>query len=173
MHMSVDGCSLWYAAACESCCGRGHIAAAAEAELAARVQDAEAKSLSVQEQKEQKVLKLLLKIKNGTPAQRKSALRHLTDKVRTPLCHPPSPIPNCTKAPSWASADSARAQATGCTKHSPPARTASGACKRRAHSDAPLPLAWRAHLRHDAHPRAACCRRATTGPRRSSSACCR
>ena len=47
------------------------------------MQDAEAKTLSVQEQKEQKVLKLLLKIKNGTPAQRKSALRHLTDKVRS------------------------------------------------------------------------------------------
>jgi splicing factor 3B subunit 1 len=46
------------------------------------VQDVEAASLSVEEQKEQKVLKLLLKIKNGTPAQRKSALRHLTDKAR-------------------------------------------------------------------------------------------
>jgi splicing factor 3B subunit 1 len=46
------------------------------------VQDVEVRSLSVQEQKEQKVLKLLLKIKNGTPAQRKSALRHLTDKAR-------------------------------------------------------------------------------------------
>lgn len=46
------------------------------------LQDVEAASLSVEEQKEQKVLKLLLKIKNGTPAQRKSALRHLTDKAR-------------------------------------------------------------------------------------------
>lgn len=46
------------------------------------LQDVQAASLSAEEQKEQKVLKLLLKIKNGTPAQRKSALRHLTDKAR-------------------------------------------------------------------------------------------
>ena len=46
------------------------------------MQEGDGRSLSVQEAKEQKVLKLLLKIKNGTPAQRKSALRHLTDKAR-------------------------------------------------------------------------------------------
>lgn len=46
------------------------------------MQEAEAASLTAEEQKEQKVLKLLLKIKNGTPAQRKSALRQLTDKAR-------------------------------------------------------------------------------------------
>lgn len=39
-------------------------------------------SLSVEESNERKILKLLLKVKNGTPAQRKQALRHLTDKAR-------------------------------------------------------------------------------------------
>ncbi|CAN4118686.1 unnamed protein product [Withania somnifera] len=38
--------------------------------------------LSPDEQKEQKIMKLLLKIKNGTPPQRKTALRQLTDKAR-------------------------------------------------------------------------------------------
>eukprot|EP01117_Protostelium_nocturnum_P000860 TRINITY_DN1116_c0_g1_i1.p1 TRINITY_DN1116_c0_g1~~TRINITY_DN1116_c0_g1_i1.p1 ORF type:complete len:1104 (-),score=251.26 TRINITY_DN1116_c0_g1_i1:164-3475(-) len=39
-------------------------------------------SLTPQEIKERKIMKLLLKVKNGTPPQRKQALRHLTDKAR-------------------------------------------------------------------------------------------
>ncbi|XP_053210580.1 splicing factor 3B subunit 1-like [Panonychus citri] len=39
-------------------------------------------SLSLDEQKERKIMKLLLKIKNGTPPMRKSALRQITDKAR-------------------------------------------------------------------------------------------
>ncbi|RID59057.1 hypothetical protein BRARA_F02306 [Brassica rapa] len=38
--------------------------------------------LSPDEQKERKIMALLLKVKNGTPAQRKTALRQLTDKAR-------------------------------------------------------------------------------------------
>jgi len=38
--------------------------------------------LSPEEAKERKVMRLLLKIKNGTPPQRKTALRQLTDKAR-------------------------------------------------------------------------------------------
>ena len=38
--------------------------------------------LSVEDAKERKIMKLLLKVKNGTPPQRKSALRQLTDKAR-------------------------------------------------------------------------------------------
>ncbi|CAO2178872.1 unnamed protein product [Urochloa humidicola] len=38
--------------------------------------------LSPEEQKERKIMKLLLKVKNGTPQQRKTALRQLTDKAR-------------------------------------------------------------------------------------------
>jgi splicing factor 3B subunit 1 len=38
--------------------------------------------LSAEEQTERRVLKLLLKIKNGAPPQRKAALRQLTDKAR-------------------------------------------------------------------------------------------
>ena len=38
--------------------------------------------LSVEEAKERKIMKMLLKVKNGTPPQRKSALRQLTDKAR-------------------------------------------------------------------------------------------
>lgn len=36
----------------------------------------------MEEMKERKIMKLLLKVKNGTPPQRKSALRQLTDKAR-------------------------------------------------------------------------------------------
>ena len=43
------------------------------------MEDAE---LSVEEAKERKIMKMLLKVKNGTPPQRKSALRQLTDKAR-------------------------------------------------------------------------------------------
>jgi len=39
-------------------------------------------ALSPEEQKERRIMKLLLKVKNGTPPQRKSALRQLTDKAR-------------------------------------------------------------------------------------------
>ena len=35
-----------------------------------------------EERKERKIMKLLLNVKNGTPPQRKSALRQLTDKAR-------------------------------------------------------------------------------------------
>jgi len=38
--------------------------------------------LTAEEAKERKIMKLLLKVKNGTPPQRKSALRQLTDKAR-------------------------------------------------------------------------------------------
>jgi splicing factor 3B subunit 1 len=38
--------------------------------------------MSAEERKERKIMKLLLKVKNGTPPQRKSALRQLTDKAR-------------------------------------------------------------------------------------------
>ena len=39
-------------------------------------------SLSVDELKERKIMRLLLKIKNGTPPMRKAALRQITDKAR-------------------------------------------------------------------------------------------
>ncbi|KAI1397399.1 armadillo-type protein [Hypoxylon fuscum] len=39
-------------------------------------------SLSVEELKERKIMRLLLKIKNGTPPMRKTALRQLTDNAR-------------------------------------------------------------------------------------------
>ena len=45
------------------------------------LQDAEDAELSVEEAKERKIMKLLLKVKNGAPPQRKSALRQLTDKA--------------------------------------------------------------------------------------------
>ncbi|XP_051195838.1 uncharacterized protein [Lolium perenne] len=38
--------------------------------------------LTPEEQKERKIMKLLFKVKNGTPPQRKTALRQLTDKAR-------------------------------------------------------------------------------------------
>jgi splicing factor 3B subunit 1 len=46
------------------------------------VQDVDEAELSIEEAKERKIMKLLLKVKNGTPPQRKSALRQLTDKAR-------------------------------------------------------------------------------------------
>jgi len=39
-------------------------------------------TLTPEEQKERKIMKLLLKIKNGTPPMRKAALRQITDKAR-------------------------------------------------------------------------------------------
>ncbi|XP_013413734.1 splicing factor 3B subunit 1 [Lingula anatina] len=44
--------------------------------------DVDEESLSPEEQKERKIMKLLLKIKNGTPPMRKAALRQITDKAR-------------------------------------------------------------------------------------------
>lgn len=44
--------------------------------------DDEEEKLTPEEQKERKIMKLLLKVKNGTPPQRKTALRQLTDKAR-------------------------------------------------------------------------------------------
>jgi splicing factor 3B subunit 1 len=43
--------------------------------------DVDEDSLSPEELKERKIMTLLLKIKNGTPPMRKSALRQITDKV--------------------------------------------------------------------------------------------
>lgn len=48
-----------------------------------RVQvDVDEESLSPEEQKDRRIMKLLLKIKNGTPPMRKAALRQITDKAR-------------------------------------------------------------------------------------------
>jgi len=44
--------------------------------------DVDEETLSPEEQKERKIMKLLLKIKNGTPPMRKAALRQITDKAR-------------------------------------------------------------------------------------------
>ena len=44
--------------------------------------DVDEDSLSPEESKERKIMTLLLKIKNGTPPMRKSALRQITDKVK-------------------------------------------------------------------------------------------
>eukprot|EP00240_Pyramimonas_obovata_P000041 CAMPEP_0118921466 /NCGR_PEP_ID=MMETSP1169-20130426/734_1 /TAXON_ID=36882 /ORGANISM="Pyramimonas obovata, Strain CCMP722" /LENGTH=1306 /DNA_ID=CAMNT_0006862191 /DNA_START=153 /DNA_END=4073 /DNA_ORIENTATION=- len=46
------------------------------------LKETEEEELSAEEQKERKIMKMLLKVKNGTPPQRKSALRQLTDKAR-------------------------------------------------------------------------------------------
>jgi len=44
--------------------------------------DVDEESLSPEEQKDRRIMKLLLKIKNGTPPMRKAALRQITDKAR-------------------------------------------------------------------------------------------
>ena len=44
--------------------------------------DVDEESLSPEEAKEREIMKMLLKIKNGTPPMRKSALRRITDKAR-------------------------------------------------------------------------------------------
>ncbi|KAK2144433.1 hypothetical protein LSH36_757g00005 [Paralvinella palmiformis] len=44
--------------------------------------DVDEETLTPEEQKERKIMKLLLKIKNGTPPMRKAALRQITDKSR-------------------------------------------------------------------------------------------
>ena len=46
------------------------------------LKETQEEELSLDEQKERKIMKLLLKVKNGTPPQRKSSLRQLTDKAR-------------------------------------------------------------------------------------------
>jgi len=46
------------------------------------LKETEDEELTAEEQKERKIMKMLLKVKNGTPPQRKSALRQLTDKAR-------------------------------------------------------------------------------------------
>lgn len=44
--------------------------------------DADESGLSAEEVKERRIMKLLLKVKNGAPPQRKSAMRQLTEKAR-------------------------------------------------------------------------------------------
>eukprot|EP00190_Bangiopsis_sp_CCMP1999_P005870 CAMPEP_0198726480 /NCGR_PEP_ID=MMETSP1475-20131203/3519_1 /TAXON_ID= ORGANISM="Unidentified sp., Strain CCMP1999" /NCGR_SAMPLE_ID=MMETSP1475 /ASSEMBLY_ACC=CAM_ASM_001111 /LENGTH=1242 /DNA_ID=CAMNT_0044488403 /DNA_START=6 /DNA_END=3734 /DNA_ORIENTATION=+ len=44
--------------------------------------DVDESKLSSDEQKERRIMRLLLRVKNGTPPMRKAALRHLTDKAR-------------------------------------------------------------------------------------------
>lgn len=44
--------------------------------------DVDEDTLSPEEQKDRRIMKLLLKIKNGTPPMRKAALRQITDKAR-------------------------------------------------------------------------------------------
>lgn len=46
------------------------------------LKEAQEEELSVEELKERRIMKLLLKVKNGTPPQRKAALRQITDKAR-------------------------------------------------------------------------------------------
>ena len=45
-------------------------------------EDDEIEDMSVDEARERKIMKLLLKVKNGTPPMRKTALRQLSDKAR-------------------------------------------------------------------------------------------
>ncbi|KAK5172257.1 U2 snRNP component prp10 [Saxophila tyrrhenica] len=46
------------------------------------VDNADENEMSVDELKERKIMRLLLKVKNGTPPMRKTALRHITDNAR-------------------------------------------------------------------------------------------
>ena len=48
----------------------------------ALLSEKEEEELTAEESKERKIMKLLLKVKNGTPPQRKTSLRQLTDKAR-------------------------------------------------------------------------------------------
>ena len=50
-------------------------------------EDEEIEDMTPEEARERKIMKLLLKVKNGTPPMRKQALRQLTDKARQ--LHPP------------------------------------------------------------------------------------
>ena len=47
------------------------------------LKDVDESSLSLEEAKERRIMKLLLKVKNGTPPQRKNGLKHLTEKARS------------------------------------------------------------------------------------------
>jgi len=49
----------------------------------ALLEDKKDEEMSAEEQKERRIMKLLLKIKNGTPPMRKSAFRQITDKARS------------------------------------------------------------------------------------------
>jgi splicing factor 3B subunit 1 len=51
--------------------------------FAALMKDVDESQLSKEEVTERTIMRLLLKVKNGTPPQRKTALRQLTDKART------------------------------------------------------------------------------------------
>eukprot|EP00011_Vannellida_sp_DIVA3-517-6-12_P012499 CAMPEP_0114609446 /NCGR_PEP_ID=MMETSP0168-20121206/3093_1 /TAXON_ID=95228 ORGANISM="Vannella sp., Strain DIVA3 517/6/12" /NCGR_SAMPLE_ID=MMETSP0168 /ASSEMBLY_ACC=CAM_ASM_000044 /LENGTH=1223 /DNA_ID=CAMNT_0001820365 /DNA_START=46 /DNA_END=3715 /DNA_ORIENTATION=- len=46
------------------------------------LEDVDEERLDTEEQKERRIMKLLLKVKSGTPAQRKQGLRQITDKAR-------------------------------------------------------------------------------------------
>ncbi|KAL7437528.1 hypothetical protein ACHAXH_004932, partial [Discostella pseudostelligera] len=60
------------------------------------MEDAEEARLTKEESKERQIMALLLKIKNGTPPQRKTAMRQITDKARLfgagPLFHQILPL---------------------------------------------------------------------------------
>jgi splicing factor 3B subunit 1 len=65
--------------------GVGHLAffKAEDAQCFAKIlKEEDETELSVDEMKERKIMRLLLKIKNGTPPVRKTALRQITDKAR-------------------------------------------------------------------------------------------
>lgn len=47
------------------------------------MEDTDEQGLTKEESKERQIMSLLLKIKNGTPPQRKTAMRQITDKART------------------------------------------------------------------------------------------
>lgn len=46
------------------------------------LKEANEEDLSIEEQKERKIMRMLLRVKNGTPPQRKSALRQITDRAK-------------------------------------------------------------------------------------------
>ncbi|KAL6069564.1 U2 snRNP component prp10 [Balamuthia mandrillaris] len=62
----------------------------------ALLEEVNEEDLSAEEQKDRKIMKLLLRIKNGTPPMRKQALRQITDKAREfgpgPLFHQILPL---------------------------------------------------------------------------------
>lgn len=53
-----------------------------QAFFAPLLKEVDEEALTLEEQKDRKIMKLLLKIKNGTPPMRKQALRQITDKAR-------------------------------------------------------------------------------------------
>jgi len=46
------------------------------------LEEVDEEELTLEQQKDRKIMKLLLKIKNGTPPMRKQSLRQITDKAR-------------------------------------------------------------------------------------------